>query len=241
MKRIKTISSLIALCGLASLLIWQHELLTKLRAENEALRGQMEQPSPLPVAQPSPDDNALTQEQMSELLKLRGEVTQLRGQANEIASLREQNEKLLASLTDLKPAQTNAVAKKKGPEDALPQDIHPRDSWGFRGYDSPDATAESTVWAMAHGDEAAFMAAFSPEMRAELDKLPNRNFADEMKSNDMGEFRVLDRQTLSEDEVVLSIYSTRKDKTGEYVGDGPEDTTFKKIGGQWKISKPGGP
>src|ERR1700743_1665074 len=100
MSRVKFIFSLIAICGLALFFVWEHETRAKLTAENRALGRQLEQllQAHAQVAQPSTDNNALAQEQISELLKLRGEVTQLRGQTNEIALLREQNEKLLAAL-----------------------------------------------------------------------------------------------------------------------------------------------
>jgi hypothetical protein len=241
MSRVKFILPLIAIFGLTLFSFWDCQTRAKLKAENRVLAQQLERllaPTQMPTN--SPGDTALTQEQMSELLKLRGEVTQLRGQTNEISSLREQNKKLEASLTEIKPAQTNAVAKKKRPEDALPQDIHPRSSWAFRGYDSPDAAAESICWAMANGDKAAFMAGMSPDEAAEIEKnLVNVDFGNEMKSADIGEFRILDRQTLSDDEVVLTMYTTHRDeKTGDYIGNS-EDTVFKNISGQWKITKSG--
>lgn len=242
MNRTKFFIAMIAIGVLASLLIWQHESLAKFKAENESLRRQIEQlwRAQTPAISNSSNGDALTPEQMSELLKLRGEVTQLRGETNEIASLREQNEKLEASLKEIKPAaQTNAVAKKKlRPEDALPQDVHPPNSWAFRGYDSPDATVESMVWAMTHGDKAAFMAGLTPEGAAEIEVHLKDDFAKEVKSEEMGEYRILDRQTLSDDEVVMTVYSTRKNENGDYVGNS-EDTTFKNIGGQWKIVNSG--
>ncbi|HEX4264195.1 MAG TPA: hypothetical protein VH597_07635 [Verrucomicrobiae bacterium] len=241
MNRTKFFASIIAIVALALLLVWQRESLAKFKAENESLRRQIEQLSraQAPAISNSSDNNTLTPEQISELLKLRGEVTQLRGKTNEITSLREQNEKLLASLKEVKPVQTNAVAKKKRPEDALPQDIHPRNSWAFRGYDSPEATAESVCWAMANGDKSAFMAGMSPDQAADIEKhLTSKDFGGEMKSVDIGEFRILDRQASSDDEVVLTMYTTHKNENGDYTGDS-ENTVFQNIGGQWKITKSG--
>jgi len=239
MSRVKFILPLIATCGLAVFFIWEHETRAKLKAENRVLGRQLEQllQAQSQVAQPSSNDKALAQEQMSELLKLRGEVTQLCEETNEIESLREKNQKLLASLKALRPDETNAPAKKR-PEDALPQDIHPRDSWAFRGYDSPDATAESMCWAVTHGDKAALQAAFSPELQSIFGTNLTGISADEMKSSqdDFGEFRILDRKPVSDDEVVLTMYMTYKNDDGDYKGGSPSDMIFKKIGGEWKIA-----
>ncbi|HEY2081897.1 MAG TPA: nuclear transport factor 2 family protein [Verrucomicrobiae bacterium] len=240
MSKLKLVFAVLAVVGVACLWELEHLSNERLRRENESLRlsfAELKQSQD--GREPVSADNSLTKEQLAELLKLRGEVTQLRGQTNEMISLRGQNEKLLTSLKDalknVKPVQTNATAKKR-PEDALPQDIHPRNSWTFRGYDSPDATAESLCWAMAHGDKAAFVAGFSPDTAAQMENdMKGKDFAEEMNSADMGEFRILDRQPVSDDEVVLTVYSTRKDANGDYAGSS-EDTVFKKIGGEWKIS-----
>lgn len=241
MTLLKLFLSVVLAGGLAVVAVLQYENLSKLRTENESLRQQLDEWSKARAAQPNSAaaaNDAAAREQLSELLKLRAEVTQLRGQTNEIASLRARNEKLLASVKE-KEATWAAQPKpsaKKSPEDALPQDIHPKESWAFRGYGTPDATVESVSWAMLHGDEAAFLAAFSPEMLAKIQPgMDGGGFSRVMSKIDTGEFRILDRQTLSDDVMVLTVYTTRKDSSGNYVGNS-EDTTFKKIDGVWKVA-----
>lgn len=78
----------------------------------------------------------MSRERLDELLKLRGEVVRLREQTNQIGALIDTNQKLAALLKE-KAASTDSSQKER-PEDALPQDIHPRASWVFRGYNSPD-------------------------------------------------------------------------------------------------------
>ena len=155
MNRLKSILVLIVVGGLALFIVVQYEILAKLRAGNNALRSQLDQLTQAQAARestsnPSATANDLNADQLAELLKLRGEVTQLRGQTNEIAAF----------------ASRPSEHVKKSPEDALPQDIHPKDTWTFRGYDSPEATIESMVWGMPKGDKAAFLGGVSPEMRA---------------------------------------------------------------------------
>lgn len=78
-------------------------------------------------------------------------------------------------------------------------------------------------------------------MQSEFDTDPflKKIFPEDMKPPDLGEFRILDRQTLADDQVTLTLYSTHKDeKTGDYVGETDNDMVFKKIGGEWKIAAP---
>ena len=241
MTRLKLILSVVLTGGLAVVVVLQYLSLSRLRAENESLRLQLDEWSKARVAQPDSAavaNDASARDQLSELLKLRAEVTQLRSQSNQIASLRERNEKLLASEKEKEAiwAARPKPASEKSPEDALPQDIHPKESWAFRGYGTPDATVESVSWAMLNGDKAKFLAGFSPDMLAKLQPLLDGDgFSREMSKIDRGEFRILDRQTLSDDEMVLTVYATRKDASGNYVGKS-EDTTFKRIDGLWKVA-----
>jgi len=240
--RLKSIFVLVVVSGLALFIFVQYEILAKLRAGNNALRSQIDQMTQAQTARESGANtstagNELNADQLSELLKLRGEVTQLRGQTNEIAALRQQNEALRESIKNAAPVPGSSEHVKKSPEDALPQDIHPKESWGFRGYDSPDATLESMLWSATHGDKAGFMAGFSPEMREKFEKdFAQKDFAEEVRKNPIEEFRVLDRQAVSDDEMVVTIYTTHLDN-GNTTGNS-EDTHFKKIGGQWKVFEP---
>jgi cell division protein FtsB len=238
MDKLRLIAAVLIMVGMASVLGWQYSSNSKLQRENDALKlvvAEMKQTQE--PREPVSKDDGASKEQHEELLRLRGEVTQLRQQTNQIAALHQQNEALKASIKAMPvPSQGEPLErKKKLPEDALPQDIHPKETWGYRGYTTPDATIESMCWAMFKGDKAAFMAGLSPEM---LSKIPSgaENDFDKVTSRDMGEFRILDRQPISEDMVVVTVYSTRKDANGVYVGNS-ENTAFKKIDGQWKVTE----
>ena len=239
-KRIKFILGL-GVLGLATALVLQYESIAKLRAEDNVLRSQIAQwtqeQATVESTTNSGSANELSSEQQSELLKLRDEATQLRGRTNELAALQQQNETLRSSIRTASAAAQPVERKKKTAEDALPQDIHPKDSWGFRGYGSPDAAVESMLYSATHGDTAGFVAGFSPEMQEEFTKhFADKDFAEEVKKNPIEEFRVLDRQTVSDDEMVLTIYTAHSDN-GNSKSDS-EDTHFKKIDGQWKVFEP---
>jgi hypothetical protein len=148
--------------------------------------------------------------------------------------LAEQNKRLAASLKEKETSRTNSPTMKI-PPDALPQDIHPKSTWAYRGYGTPDATIESVLSAMLNGDKAACLAGFAPEMRAEMDE-EFESAVKQAKADDPAEFRILDRQPLSEDEMVLTVYITSKDASGK-IEEHSEKTVFDRIGGEWKVTK----
>jgi hypothetical protein len=129
---------------------------------------------------------------------------------------------------------TNAATRKAPPE-ALLQDIHPKATWSYRGYGTPDATMESILSAMINGDKATCLAGLSPDMRDEFEKQFESAVTD-VRADDKAEFRILGRQSLSDDEMVLNIYLTRQKANGD-VEEHSEKTVFDKIGGSWQVTK----
>jgi len=241
MGKFKLIVSAIAAIGLAIILAWQHFSNESLRQDNDQLKQVLAGLKQLSEGStPAASNDTPIEEQHAELLKLRDEVTQLRMQTNQIGVLTEANQKLRASIQEARaaPSPTTGSKKQLKPEDALPQDIHPRESWAYRGYSTPEATLESTLWAMVNGDNNAALHAFSPDMLPEMAKqLEGKDFAEEVKKMNMAEFRVLDRQQISPDEMVLTIYTARQDENGNKQNGSQDDTVFKRIDGEWKVTK----
>jgi hypothetical protein len=242
-KRHKFILALVMLGGMTAVFLIQYQSIAKLRAENGVLRGQLGQLNQVKVESDSVGDasattDALNESQNAELLTLRGELTHLRGQASAIASLRQENEQLISTLKMKRIASGKPLDRpKKTPQDALPQDIHPKESWGYRGYDSPEATIESMLSAAENGDKAGFLRAFPPEIQREFMKdFEGKDFTQEFKKEAIQEFRVLDRQVVSDDERVLSVYTGGAANENTNGKEKTEDIHFKKINGQWIIS-----
>jgi len=240
MGKFKVIVTVIVIAGIASVLLWQNVQNGGLRDDNDRLRQMLTGLKQISdVSTPSVADEALTDEQRAELLKLRAEVTDLRTETNQIAGLMDANQKLKVSLREARtPVQPATASPKKKPEDALPQDIHPKATWAYRGYASPEATVESTLWAMMKGDKDTALKAFSPEMLPEMERqMEGKDFAEEMKKMNMAEFRVLDRQQIAPDEMVLTISTARQDENGNNINNSQEDTVFRRINGEWKVTK----
>jgi hypothetical protein len=238
MGKLKLIIALIVIAVTGLILGWQYAGNASLREGNDRLRQNLAGLKQFAdVAEPAAIGERLTDEQNSELVKLRDEATQLRAQTNQIAVLVDANQKLRASLSEARaPRQTDGPQRKR-PEDALPQDIHPRKSWAFRGYASPEATVETLFWAQVNGDNAALMQAFSPEMRPDLEKLfEQRNLSEDWSKTKTTGFRIVERKALSDDQIALTLYTDRPNDEGKVRFDSFNPTVLQRIGGEWKIT-----
>jgi hypothetical protein len=95
------------------------------------------------------------------------------------------------------------------PPDVASEDIYPRDSWAFAGYDTPEDTLESVTWAISQGDESTYLAGLSPELRNEMQaQLADGSFA-QMAPLEMGNatgYRIVERESISDSQVIYTIY-----------------------------------
>src|SRR5439155_5108481 len=147
----------IAVAGVATPLLLQHEAQVELREENRSLRQQIERQAQFKaenerlsnlIAQAN--GSQLSKDQLSELMRLRGEVGMLRRQTNELRKLRTaHNQDPLATTS---PSEAATV---------------PKESWVFAGYVTPETALQSVAWAMSKGDVKTFLASLSPETKNE--------------------------------------------------------------------------
>jgi len=228
--------------GAATLFVMQRQAEGELRAQNQALRQQLEQSSQLAaenerlsnlVAQAAATQR-LPDSQLSELLKLRGEVGRLRQQAKEVEALREANRQATAALA----AGQNTLGASTAPEPAS-TDFWPRDSWQFLGYATPDAALQSQFYAARQGDLKTFMSYTTGEILERMQKDMEGKSEAEMiaklnrEMQNLKSVRILNRQTLPDGTVLLTASfdaGTRMQESG---------LILKKVGNDWKIaSKP---
>ena len=94
--------SAVAVASVATPLVIQHQTQTRLRAENQSLRQRVDDLAGENARLSNPgapaNSSQLSKDQLSELMKLRGEVGLLRRQTNELGRLWEENRRLQASL-----------------------------------------------------------------------------------------------------------------------------------------------
>jgi hypothetical protein len=146
----------------------------------------------------------LADEQLAELSTLRQEVQKLRMRTNDLQTLRTELRRLRAQLVNVQGALSSNT-----PPDVPAADIYPRDAWTFAGYDTPEDAVQSVTWAISTGNEAGYLASLTPELRDEMQsQLGDGMFADiaPLEMSDATGYRILDRETVSEDERVVTLY-----------------------------------
>ena len=158
-------------------------------------------------------------EDRTELLRLRNQVAQLRAATNEVHELRAGIQHSPASSRATQPA----------------AEFVPRESWTFVGYATPEAACQSMFFAMSQRDQNAFVDALSPEEAARH----SEQFADKQeqiaekwsrqteKIMKITGYRILERNELSPEEMVLVIYAGKQ---------GLLPMQMKKVGDQWKFA-----
>jgi TolA-binding protein len=205
-----------------------------LRAERDALRVELET---LREAQGAGDHRARQQEtelerlraEARELLKLRGEINTLRSGLKELDTLRVENRRLQEAARAPRPA-APAEAPAARPAAA---DQFPRDQWAFAGYGTPEAALISAVWAMREGRPQTYLESLSPEEQTRMAAAWQNKTEAEVAAKHQQDVaaitgvRILERQTVSPEEVVLSVHVEGVERV--------EKVSMKRAGQDWKF------
>jgi len=229
----------VIVAGVATPLVIQHE--AKLRQENQALRQQVDQLAGLPaenerlsnlVAQAN-NTRPVSNGQLNDLLRLRGEVGILRRQTNELVKLREENRRLQG-------AQAKAGQKLPSPSstpDRAGQVDFPRESWVFAGYANPESTILSLASAAVGGNLETFLNSMTPDEQARIRQKGGTD--GDISDGLVKEFgqtkaiRILNKETISENEVILSLLIQQDDGRNE-----TPKMKVQRIGNDWKMAGP---
>jgi RNA polymerase sigma factor (sigma-70 family) len=228
----------LVVAGAGTTLVLQHQSQSALRDENLALRQQVEQFAAIQADNArlsnqlanASQSAAFSKDQLSELMRLRGEVGQLRNQKNEI-------DKLGADNRQLRSGQNARSAAP--PEEAAGQDYFPKDSWAFVGYATPESAFQSTVWALRNGDVKTILSSMTPdELARSRERWADKSEA-EIAANTQAEFekvngfRILKKEVVSDDEVVLTLYVE-----GLNPNEGTPRMKLQRVGNEWKSAGP---
>jgi len=109
--RIKLIFGILVAAVAAALIFLQYQTQQKLRAENASLQQQIAQLKSESPEPPAANSNSVPNDDFNELLRLRGEVSALRAQTNQIARLQQQNQQLKDSQANTLSAGQQAVVQ----------------------------------------------------------------------------------------------------------------------------------
>jgi RNA polymerase sigma factor (sigma-70 family) len=234
MTKIKaTVIGAIAVATVATPLVLRHQAQVQLRNQDQALRqraGQLAEMQRknehLSNLLARANSSQLSKDQLSELMKLRGEVGLLRRQTNELGKSR-----ITGGESSLAATPTFETA------------TIPKESWAFVGYATPENALQSVAWAMSKGDAKTFLASLSPETQKSYAQRFEGKTESEIAallSEEISQLQALrlDRKKVSVGgEVAFILYSEERD-------DGTTKTrdeavmTFKNVGGEWKLHEP---
>ena len=221
-----TIGAVIA-AGLGTTAIVERRAGQKLLRENAALAGEKR----------ALDEHTqrLTQELESrrgepagggerKLASLSAEVAALRRQAGDTTRVQADNQRLRAALT---------AAEALPPAPVAPA-IIAKESWRFAGYADPESAFQSSVWAMSQANITMFLAGMVPD-GAERRKWEGRSQEERLNgmkvdTDKVTGFRIVDREVVSDDEVILAIYAQGLDETGKF--------RFRRLGNEWRLDGP---
>ncbi len=196
--------------------------LEQLTAENERLSNLRA------LAQTSP---AVSDEALRELLRLRGEIGQLRQSAGEIQRLRAMNQRLLALLET-----PGGPSRDVPPDPKTVQAYWPKAQLAFAGYSEPAAGLKTALWAISLGDTQALAAALSPEaLKTAAGRewgAPEGEFASstprisEWLAPCSG-FCIVGQKLASADRAVFDVFFEGEGRTRK--------VALKKLGNEWKF------
>jgi hypothetical protein len=99
--KLKAIAAILLVAGAVAIISLQYQTQQKLRTENQSLNQQIAQLISDNSDTPAPNSKPTSGDDFNELLRLRGEVSALRAQTNQIAKLQQQNQQLHEAFTNL--------------------------------------------------------------------------------------------------------------------------------------------
>ena len=209
------------------------------RLENDRLRAQLHETQQLlddlrvqRASKPQTGSRPVSDVEREELLRLRNQAAQLKAATNETQQLRSQVRQVTADNDRLRAAQASAGAAPSSP--AAPADNFPKESWTFAGYATPEASFQSTLWAMSQGDSQTFLAGLAPEERARMEQTWKNKSAEQIgeegrrEMTEVSGFRILERRQIADDQVALTIFASGKGETAQML--------LQRIGTEWKLA-----
>lgn len=184
-----TLGRIIALLLLASAFIavvWQRGALASLRQQSRALQSAQEEASRLGLEnqelfqlREKTNTNSGSGGVSLELLRLRGEVGQLRAQRSEWEALKAANERLAE---DIRSGNVQDFSKMEG--------FVAKEAWNDAGFDSPEAALQTFFWAMREGNIARIAQCFPAKEGQYLAMLDQPDRAQE-RERTIAEFQLM--------------------------------------------------
>ena len=230
----KTLFAITLLGLLAAAFVWERSAMETLRAQNEPLRADkleterlVDENRELPTLRAAAVPPA-GQTDHTELLRLRNEVRQLRGQQQEAGKLRAANQRAAEELKAGKFT-PRRLADMEG--------FIPREHWADAGFATPEAAVQSFFAAMISTDPEQVIRCAAPEVAEEMRKdvardLENfwRNLQDELgKVSKVAGLRITGRSKTDENRIVISVQLSADGESHGF--------PVRRYGNEWKLDQ----
>jgi len=228
----------VLIVGLAAGIVLQSMRVSKLKAQNQRLETLQRELADMQaqvdhLTSKAAQANAPTpsEEDRSELLRLRNQAVQLKQATNELQRLRAQMQQLQAANQQMRTAPPTPATDASSNAPAATGPV-PRESWAFAGYATPEATFQSAIFAMSQGDMQTFLASMTPEEAARMQKTFEGKTPEQISEEgkrDMAKvasFQILNRQELGSDRVVLQVHAAGEERVQRVI--------MQKVGEEWK-------
>jgi hypothetical protein len=206
----------------------QHQETDRLHDEERQFLSRLAGPSAsadTPPAEVRPVSSEASSGASADLLKLRSEVTRLTQRQRELAGVTAEGDRLR---NQLDARATNAM-----PE-GVPAGFLLKSRAQFAGYNSPEDTVQSVLWAIQNRDTTNLLRAFIPETAEKLarhfqeDQAAGRDIFDD--GEDVSGIAIVGRDQHPDGSVTLSLQIGTNGRT--------ESTLFRFVDGGWKVADP---
>lgn len=227
MRRLITMSLGVAAgVALAVAVFLRQDRIATLRTERAQVLARLAGPvevSPVVAPADSPDFKQNSHSPSLELLKLRAEVARLGNRKRELANARIESDRLHGQLA---VRGTNAPGAL-----VLPAGYIKKSMAKFVGYNTPEDTIQSFLWAIQSHDAAGFLKALDPEEAKRIEaRMQVSPSIDEFfkEADSLPGMQILGKETGEDGELSLRVAIM----PGEEL---PQRLRFKQFGNQWKI------
>lgn len=231
------IIAVVGVIAVAVLLEMQYEARRQLRNQSDAMGEQSKELEALEIENIRLSNivvrasTPLADEELAELRDLRQEVERLRRNTNEVATLQTEIRQLRSALSAVGDS-----ASSQTPPEVPASDVFPRDSWTFAGYDTPENTIQSLMWAVSQGDPNTYAAGLTSDMQAQMQpEFDDGTFAEDgpLEMSDVTGYRIVDRDMTSDTGVTVTVFIDGENELVPIMLEQGEDG--------WRVAYNGGP
>jgi hypothetical protein len=239
MLRVERIISFVLILGLAAVAVVNWRRAALFQVDNEQLRAKVAELesdvlSSSKHATAQATELELLKQRSAELVKLRGEVTQLRASNHVVQTLTAENQRLRTEIQQRRNTPASVAAQVGAPQPPASNTIFPKENWQFAGYGTPENALVSAIWAMREGNSQTYLNSLSPAEQQRTAANWQNMSAEQVAAKHQSDvanitgLRVLEQRIVGQGDVVMSVFIDGPGRT--------ERVRLNQVNGEWKFS-----